>query len=404
MNLKQKHAALMAEARELVVAAKSATDGATEAQIAAIEAKQAEIVEVKAAIDRAEKAAAFEAEFAAVPADVIDEAPAGKAPKGAKSLGEHFVKSAGAAFKNARSNNHVAFEAPEFKAATDVTTVGTRTYTDNDPQALGLDRRTPTITDLTSTGTLSGNTLAYTILEGREGDLAAVGEGQEKPKVHYTPVQVREGLSKIAGLTDVSDEMIEDEDYVVSLINSELVADLLLEEEDQLINGNGVYPNVRGILNRNGIQTEDSANADDDADAIFRAKQKVHTVTNRRATGLMINPVDYTRERLRKDGNGQYLAGGAFVGAYGTAYVDEPGLWGLPTVQSNAVPVGKAIVADFKAITVLRKGGVRVDRSAENKNNFETNTVTLRAEERIGLKVPKPAAIVVVNFFNSAAV
>nr|WP_256974347.1 phage major capsid protein [Corynebacterium diphtheriae] len=45
----------------------------------------------------------------------------------------------------------------------------------------------------------------------------------------------------------------------------------------------------------------------------------------------------------------------------------------------------------------MRKGGVRVDSANTNADDFENNLVTLRAEERLGLIVPLPAAFVKVT-------
>lgn len=403
MDLKMKRAAIRAEAQAILDGAKSANVELTAEQFAAVEAKGAEITDLNSRIERAEKAAAFEAEFASIPADVVDAPVKGDRKVAAKSLGEHVLKSA-PEFKSARHNNVVAFAAPEFKAAGDLTTVNGRSYVDQDSTAYGLDRRIPTVADLLTPGSLSGNTLAYTTIVGVEGAPGVTAEGAQKPKVTYTPIQVLEGLSKIAGLTDVSDEMIEDEEYVVTLINNELVADLVLVEEDQLLNGNGINGNVKGLLNRSGIQVEVSANTDDNAPAIHRAKRKVHTASNRRADAIVINPVDYENEKLRKDANGQFLGGGMFSGAYGTSYLDEPAMWGLRVIQTNAIAEGTALVGSFASATLLRKGGIKVDRSSENKNNFELNTVTFRAEERVGLKVVKPHAFVKITLSDVAPI
>jgi HK97 family phage major capsid protein len=402
MDLKAKKAALVAEARTLIAAAKAAPEGPSEADMTAIDAKNAEITNVTAAIERAEKAAAFEAQFAAVDADVVEAPVKSDRKVAAKTLGQHLVKTA-PEFKSARHNNHNAFETPEFKAAGDLTTVGTRTYVDQDNVVVGLDRRIPTVASVLTPGTLSGNTLAYTVIEAVEGSAGATAEGGQKPKLTFKPKRVLEGLSKIAALTDISDEMIEDEEYVVSAIDNELVNELIIEEEDQILNGDGALPNVLGLLNRSGLQTETAANEDDNADAIHRAKRKVHTATNRRATAIFINPVDYEKERLRKDANGQYVGGGMFTGSYGTAFVDEPNMWGLTTIQTTAIAEGTALVGDFNSVTLLRKGGIKIDRSSENKDNFEKNVVTLRAEERVGLKVPKPYALVKVTLSDVAA-
>ena len=74
----------------------------------------------------------------------------------------------------------------------------------------------------------------------------------------------------------------------------------------------------------------------------------------------------------------------------------NPPVWGLKTVTTNAaVPEGTYVLGNFRqGATVLRKGGVRVDSANQNQNDFEHNLITLRAEERLGLVVPAPAAFV----------
>jgi len=69
-----------------------------------------------------------------------------------------------------------------------------------------------------------------------------------------------------------------------------------------------------------------------------------------------------------------------------------PPLWGLNTVVTPAIEAGTVLVGAYKSATVFRKGGIRVDMTNSNVDDFETNKVTLRAEERLGLKVPRPSA------------
>jgi HK97 family phage major capsid protein len=109
--------------------------------------------------------------------------------------------------------------------------------------------------------------------------------------------------------------------------------------------------------------------------------------------------LDYQEFRLSKDGNGQYFGGGYFQGQYGNGSVmDNPNLWGLRTVVTTAATQGELLLGAFRVgATVYRKGGVRVEASNSHADNFTTNKVTVRAEERVALAVRYPAAFVKVG-------
>jgi HK97 family phage major capsid protein len=114
----------------------------------------------------------------------------------------------------------------------------------------------------------------------------------------------------------------------------------------------------------------------------------------------VINPADYETLRLKKDANDQYMGGGFFSGAYG----GEPGIawnlpiWGLRTIVTPAVAAGSPIVGAFNVgATVYRKGGVRVEATNSNQDDFVNNLVSIRAEERIAFAVRRPSAFVVIS-------
>ena len=73
--------------------------------------------------------------------------------------------------------------------------------------------------------------------------------------------------------------------------------------------------------------------------------------------------------------------------------VNDPAVWGLRTIVTSAVPVGTAVVAAWQAGgMVYRKGGITVDATNSDEGKFKTNITTIRAEERVGLAVYRPAA------------
>lgn len=394
MTLKEKRAAAMSAALEAK---------------AAMEADPTE-ENIKAAGDAAEAVKRLDQMIAGVSAanDALrdlaanDETPdTGGEEPAAKSLGEHFRKSVGDQLVSMKGRDGWSIAAPEFKAADDTQVTGGPSgafrdiLTEVDKTIVQAYRR-PTITGLFGQGSISGQAITYFVEQGRDGDFSSVAEAGQMAQIHYAdPVQVTDALSKLAGFIKLSDEMLEDLDYVVSEINNRLMYDLSLVEEAQVLSGDGLGANLKGLLNRDGVQVA-STDVEGLADEIFKATTRISNATGMEADALVINPADYEGLRLAKDANGQYFGGGMFAGQYGAGgLVTQPPLWGLRTVVSPAVAVGAPVVGAFNAgATVYRKGGVRVEASNSDQSDFTQGLVTVRATERIALAVRKPAAFV----------
>ena len=201
----------------------------------------------------------------------------------------------------------------------------------------------------------------------------------------------------------ISNDMAEDFAFLVSEINDSLLFQLILVEAEQLLSGDGAGTNIKGLLNRTGIQTITAATPKDDKetnlDLLYKAKSAVFQKSGLHADGILMNPADYDKLRLAKDENGQYLAGGPFTGAYGNGtFMPEPGLWGLPTIQSNEVPAGTAIVgAGKQGATVYRKGSLTLNASNADSDDFTNRRFAVLAEERLTLAVRRPEAFVKVT-------
>jgi HK97 family phage major capsid protein len=339
------------------------------------------------------------------PADLEDR------PAVARSLGEHFVNSQREALTAVDTGARFTVTAPEFgatNAATDVqVTDGTggslgQVLTEVDTTIVPGVRRRFTIEDLCDAGTISGQAITYFVEGALEGDFTTVAENAQKPQLHFVnPTPVTDALKKIAGFIKESDEIIEDLPFLVSAINGRLLYQLDLFTENQILNGNGTGTNLRGLLNRSGIQTLGSAGdaAADNADLLFEAITAVSTGSDLDADGIVINPADYQAFRLKKDANDQYMGGGFFAGQYGNGgIVEQPPLWGKRTVVTPAIAAGTVLVGAFRASsTVYTKGGTRVEATNSNENDFTNNRVTIRAERRKALAVRRPSALVKVT-------
>jgi HK97 family phage major capsid protein len=400
MNLKQQREAALKAARDIAEHAKSEGRNLTDEEATTVDEHLAKADELAADIKKAEESQARMKRLGEIKDPEADERGT---KSDAKSLGEHFVKTAGdrlTEVKNGGGRWSVA--SPEFKAATDTQTVGTvfdAVTTQIDTNIVTGVRRRLQIADLLSSGTLSGNAITYYVEGAMEGDFTTVGENAQKPQIHFAdPTPVTESLKKIAAFIKESDEMIEDLPFLVSAINNRLLYQLALFEENQVLNGDGLGTNLTGLLNRSGVQalgaTTDAAAGN--ADQVFRAMTAVSTGSGLDADGLVIHPTDYQTFRLNKDANGQYYGGGYFQGPYGVGGVSEqPPLWGLRTVVTPAIAAGTVLVGAFApSSTLYRKGGVRVESTNSEGNDFTNNRVTVRAEERVALAVRRPAALV----------
>lgn len=401
MNPKEKLAALIKAAREVAEKAKGENRALTPEEQTDLDGKMAEINQLKADIAAGEKSAATLAALDQMAAEIPGDAKPGGDERPAKSLGEHFVKHAHARMIETKGQSNVTVGAPEFvpsKAATDSHAVGG--WTDGVPYLTDFDRtvvQAPrirlTIDDLLAQGTVSGNAISYLLEGALEGGFATVAEGGAKPQMHFVnPTQKTDALKKIAGFIDLTDEFLEDAEFLKSEIDIRLLYELAYIQEQQLLNGNGTGQNILGVLNRSGVQTEASAGPTDNFDAVFRAMTKVETNAQLPVDGLVVHPNDYQRFRLTKDGNQQYYGGGPFAGQYANdGLVLQPPLWAQKTVVTPAIAEGTVAVGSWKlAATAYRKGGVRVESATQHASNFTSNLVTIRAEVRRALAVRKP--------------
>ncbi|MCV7065612.1 phage major capsid protein [Mycolicibacterium farcinogenes] len=207
---------------------------------------------------------------------------------------------------DSKGQTGLTFAAPEFamKAAADNHAVGGWTagvpfLTDFDRTIVQALRIRLTVADLLSQGTISGNAISYLVEGAMEGDFTTVAEAGPKPQIHFVnPTQVTDALKKIAGFIKMTDEFLEDADFLVSEINNRLLYRLGYFEEQQLLNGDGTGQNLTGLLNRAGIQTETAAGPTDNADALFRALTKIDVNSGLAPDGIVINPTDYQQLRL----------------------------------------------------------------------------------------------------------
>lgn len=268
---------------------------------------------------------------------------------------------------------------------------------DRQPGIVLVEQQRLTIADLLAPGTTALPTIRYMREVTFTNAATTVAQGAEKPEAAFTLEEADSAVRKIAVVAKVTDEMFADFPTVRSYVDFRLPFMVEQEEEDQLLNGDGVAPNILGLLNTVGIQTQ-AMGADTSVDAVHKAITKVRTVGFFEPTGIILHPNDWQEMKLSKDANGQYFAGGPFMGAYGQAMVLVERLWGLPVVVTTAITEGTGLVGAFKtAAQIFRREGVTLETTNSNEDDFKKNLIAIRAEERLALCVYRPLAFCTVT-------
>lgn len=332
-----------------------------------------------------------------------------------KSLGETFAESA--EYKElleggALNSDRAAFKTSPvgLKATSDVVRVGGTGSSLITPQylpgILPLPQRPLTIRDLFSQATTQTDTISYAYQNAFDNGAATVAEADSadstdntgrKPQSSIGWARTSTTVETIATWMATTRRMLADAGQVRSIIDNQLQLMIKLEEEDQLLSGDGNSPNISGLLDRSGLQTLDLSSSTSDRanlDGIRTAKRLVKTGPARLdADAVVVNPEDSEEFDLMVDAMGRYRAGDPF----GTG-PETPPIWRLRRVESEAVTAGTALVGAFRAgATVFEREGIVVLTSDSHSDFFVKNLIAVLAEERLALAVFFPAAFCIVT-------
>lgn len=392
-SLKEKRAALVKQLEEkqgLLAAGKA--DGDT---IAFVKSALAEVEGIDRQLDGMKQSDDLLAQIGQLNAKSGVQHVGGSDAIHAKSVGEYYVKSMQTAGFDVKSAIAHGYEV-ECKENTDTNVEGapsagyTPYLTQTDTEPARPYQRPLVVADLFSTGAITGTVLQYPVFDELEGNAKMVEETGAAPQVHWKdPTWKQDKIGKVASFFGISEDMMDDLSWVIGEINDAAQYDLKLQEESQLLSGDGSGNNLTGLFNR-GIQTMDKDELSD-ADRLSKAALQITTTTNFQADAYVMNPLDFWKLTIAKDANGNYLN-----------LTDGAKLWNIPTVATAAITEGTALVGAFKSAKVLRKGGLVVKMTDSDTDDFLHFKQKCRVSERLGLQVKYPKAFVKVTLGKAA--
>jgi HK97 family phage major capsid protein len=307
-------------------------------------------------------------------------------PSVAMSAGEEFVKSE--AFKALVTGQVQRARIDVKTTVSDDTTV----FPTQRPGVIRGDFKPLTIRELFNAIPVTSNMVNSLREESFVNSAAEVSQGAAKPQSEANFEQYNVPITTVAHWIKVSNQLLADAPAIVSYIDTRARDGLAQRVDAQLLNGNGSSPNLSGLTDTGNFTAYTATSDDLLVDAINRAKYDLWSLGNMPDT-VIVNPADWgAMERTRESaGSGMYL-----YGTPGTMAGVNP--FGLRVVLSNNMASGKFLVGAIANSTALYvRQGATVEMGYIN-DDFTKNLVTIRVEERLGLGVERPSAILYGDF------
>lgn len=194
--------------------------------------------------------------------------------------------------------------------------------------------------------------------------------------------------------------VLADEPQLQSTINNELLYGLRLEEDKQILLGDGTGENLLGILATPNIQQYTQANnagtpTETKADALRRAATRA-VLAYYPPSGYVLHPYDWEDIELTKaSGDGHYvMATNVAVGA-------ETRAWRQPVVESPAMPEGTFLTGAWGlGAQLYDRAQANIRIADQHADFFIRNAVAILAEMRLALAVKRPESFVKGTFIG----
>jgi len=227
---------------------------------------------------------------------------------------------------------------------------------------------------------------------------AAVGAGelQAKPKSSLAFAPVTIPIRTIAAYIRASRQVLSDAPMLAGVIDRELSYMLQLEEDAQLLYGDGTNQNMTGLMVDSGVQSVGQiANGTDPEDVpaamiekVLEAIGAVNDDEYGNVNGVVMHPSDWRTIRSAKASDGHWL-----TTPYAATNSEPPSLWGVPVITTTAITAGDFILGDWSlGAQRYTREGVTI-RTTENYNDdFVRNALVILGEFREALGVSRPLA------------
>jgi HK97 family phage major capsid protein len=185
-------------------------------------------------------------------------------------------------------------------------------------------------------------------------------------------------VRKITTSLPVTDEQLADVPAAEAYLNNRLSYDVRRRLDSQLLEGDGVAPNLKGTSNIGGSLNSQALGSDPRPDAVYKAFDLIRTNGFAEPSVLFINPTDWQPIRLLRTADDIYIWGSPAIAGPAT-------IWGVPVVQTTGVTANTAITGDYIGFSALYiRQGLDISMGYVN-DDFTKGKKTIRADIRCAM-------------------
>lgn len=244
--------------------------------------------------------------------------------------------------------------------------------------------RTPFIEQIADvTANMTSDHLSYVEVTTESGAPLRTDELASIPEKDFEFQEYKAYLKKIGVTNKHSVEILQDAPQLVNAIKGWLQEDVNIVTDDQLLNGTGIGQNLSGVFTVASVldATEVGAKRVEEAnlyDVIRVAITKIAVSGKGKfsANYVLLNPEDADALDLTKDINGQYVLP-PFRSADGMM------IKGARVIENVGVPVGEFLVGDFRKLHIGTKGGVVIEMTNSDGDDFKKDILTVKMTRRV---------------------
>ena len=236
-------------------------------------------------------------------------------------------------------------------------------------------RRNPaTFLDVVSVGTTNSARIAYVDQTGAEGTAATTAEGAAKPQIDADYKVSYSSAVKVAAYTKISDEMLDDIDFMASAVSEELLSRVRIALSTNIYTyvTSGMTPGYTEV-HSNFLDYFVLAKQATIWDVLNAAKATIE-IGNHVANTVMVSPTTFAIMNMSKDANGQY----------NIPKLVTPTLMvynGMNIISSNQIVGDAYIVCDITKLNVKMYKSLVVE-AGWDADDFTKNMRTFRGECR----------------------
>lgn len=313
--------------------------------------------------------------------------PAAQKTAEAKTLGEMVTEHK--SYARLRENQNTTIEIPDVhlihQKATFATGAGWAPETTRTGAVVDAVTRPLQVVDIIPTVPTSQAAVVYMEETTRTHSAAEIAEEGAYPEDAYVLTERSSTVRKIGTNIPVTDEQLADVPFAESYLDNRIRFGVRQRLDGQIIGGDGVAPNLEGIENVSGIQTQ-ALGGDPVPDAFYKAMTLIRFTGRAMPTHHVMLPSDWEGIRLTRTADGVYIWGNP-------SEAGPERLWGLPVVQNESLSATTGMVGSFEMswIYLAERAGVTVQSGYIN-DDFTDGRQRLRAQGRWALVVARPAA------------